>query len=102
MARIGTFQFTAPLWLHSGDAGWYFVTVPADVSDDIAELTAGLRKGFGSVRVRVTVGATSWQTSVFPDSKRGAFVLPVKRVVRIAEGLSAGAEVKTQLELVDF
>ena len=74
-----TFRFSAPLWQHPGEASWHFISVPADISDDIAHLTAATRKGFGSVRVTATVGATTWQTSVFPDSKTGTYFLPVKK-----------------------
>lgn len=94
-------RFTAPLWRYEGDAAWYFLTVPADVSEDVRELTAGRRRGFGSVRVRATVGATTWTTSVFPDSRRGAFLLPVKKAVRTAEGLDDGEPVTVALELLD-
>jgi hypothetical protein len=100
-ARIGEFEFTAPLWLHPGGS-WYFVTVPAEISADIRDLTAGLRHGFGSVRVAVTVGRSSWRTSVFPDSKSGSFVLPVKKPARTAERLTPGAAVEVTLELADL
>ncbi len=94
-----TFRFTAPLWLYPGDAAWHFISVPADISDDIAHLTAATRRGFGSVRVTATVGSTSWQTSVFPDSKTGTYVLPVKKPVRTSEHLTPGDEVDIQLDL---
>lgn len=102
MARIWTFKFVAPLWLYPGDAGWHFVSVPGEVSDDIDALTAGNRRGFGSVRVTVTVGSTNWQTSIFPDSKSGTYMLPVKKAVRAAEGLSTDGDVAVRLELVDL
>jgi hypothetical protein len=102
MTRIGTFAFSAPLWQHPGADGWHFVSVPAEISDDIADLTASTRRGFGSVRVTVTVGSTSWQTSVFPDRKSGTYLLPMKKSVRTAEQLVAGAAVEAQLEIVDL
>ena len=102
MTRIGTFAFSAPLWQHPGADGWHFVSVPAEISDDIADLTASTRRGFGSVRVTVTVGSTSWRTSVFPDSKSGTYLLPMKKSVRTAEQLVAGAAVEAQLEIVDL
>ncbi|MFC0111064.1 DUF1905 domain-containing protein [Kibdelosporangium aridum] len=80
---------------------WTFVSLPEDVSEDIKELSAGPRRGFGSVRVRVTVGGTSWATSIFP-SKDGVFVLPVKRAVRKAEELDVGDVATVTVELVDF
>jgi hypothetical protein len=76
--------------------------VPAEISDDIAELSAGTRHGFGSVRVTATVGSTTWRTSVFPDSKTGGYLLPVKKSVRTAEDLSPGTTVNTRLELTDL
>ena len=51
-----TYRFGAVVWLHSGMAGWYFITLPIDVADAIDDLTAGTRRGFGSVRVNVTIG----------------------------------------------
>ncbi|WP_323793029.1 DUF1905 domain-containing protein [Nocardioides sp.] len=78
--------FTAPLWLHDGGV-WLLVTVPEDVSADV-RLFGGPPRGFGSVRVEVTVGRTTWRTSVFPDGPR--FVLPVKKAVRTAEHIDVG------------
>lgn len=92
--------FTAPLWEHPGEGAWHFVTMPADVSDEVRAL-AGPRRGFGSVRVRVTVGTTRWETSVFPN-RQGAYDLPVKRAVRHAEDLVAGEVVTVSLELVQL
>lgn len=98
-----TVVFDAELW--EWDArrteSWTFVSLPGDASDDIRARAAGPRRGFGSVRVRVTVGATSWKTSIFPDGSRGAYVLPVKRAVREAEGLDVGDTCTVTVELVD-
>jgi len=101
VSRPGTYQFSAPPWQYPGKGSWYFVTVPEEISDDIAELTAGARKGFGSVRVTATVGSTTWQTSVFP-SRSGGYLLPVKKPVRMAEQLVEGSPVDTRLELADL
>ena len=95
------FDFTADLWRYTGKAAWYFVTLPHDVADDIDEITGDTRRGFGSVRVEVTVGATSWTTSIFPDTKSESFVLPVKQAVRVAEDLDEGARFEVRLRLSD-
>jgi len=102
VARIGTFEFGAPLWRHPGADGWHFVSLPAEVSAEITDIAAGARRGFGSVRVDVTVGGTSWRTSLFPDSKTGRYLLPVKKAVRLAEHLEAGHEVRAQLQVADL
>lgn len=93
-------RFEAELWRSPGDAAWHFVTVPDEVSDEIDDASGPQRRGFGSVRVRVTVGGSTWSTSVFPDKKRSAFVLPIRLAVRRAEGLDAGDRVPVALELL--
>ncbi|GAA4116676.1 DUF1905 domain-containing protein [Knoellia locipacati] len=96
-------RFTAPLWQWQARDGWYFVTLPADVADEIADGIADLDRapsGFGAVRVRVTVGRTTWDTSVFPDATLGSYVLPVKKAVRNAESLTEGSDVDVHLEVL--
>jgi hypothetical protein len=94
------FRFRAELWEHEGPAAWYFISLPEEVADDIEERFGQFAGGFGSVRVEVTVGTTTWQTSLFPDSKRATYVLPVKKPVRTAERLSAGSDVSVRLAVI--
>ena len=93
-------RFTSVLWRWEARDAWWFVTVPVDLTDAL-RLTAGPPRGFGSVRVEVTVGATTWRTSVFPDTHRGAFLLPIKRAVRHAEDLDDGDDVTVTLRVLD-
>ena len=98
--------FTAELWRwtareESTDAGaWSFVTLPLDLADEMRE-RAGEPRGFGSVRVRVRVGTTTWDTSVFPDAASGSFVLPVKKAVRTAAGVTEGDLLTVTLSVRD-
>ena len=89
-------EFEAELWLHDGEAGWHFVTLPGEVAEQV-RAEAGEPRGFGSVRVEVTIGGSTWRTSVFPDTKTGSFVLPVKAEVRRREDLLAGDDVRVRL-----
>ena len=102
MERPGTFEFTAPLWRYPGEGGWHFVSLPPEICDDIADVTVGIRAGFGSVRVAATVGTTSWRTSIFPDSKTGSYLLPVKKEVRNAEKLETGDDIRARVQIVDL
>ncbi|MDO8148059.1 MULTISPECIES: DUF1905 domain-containing protein [unclassified Isoptericola] len=94
--------FTAPLWRWDArqDDSWWFVTVPPDESDLLADVPLPPR-GFGSIRVRVRVGSTTWQTSVFPSQDQDGYVLPMKKAVRQAEGLEPGAAVEVTLSPLD-
>ena len=93
------YRFRTELWVHAGDTPWYFVTLPTEQADEIDELTFETKRGFGSVRVIVTIGETTWKTSLFPDSKRESYVLPIKKLVRVRESLTIGAPVDVSLEL---
>jgi hypothetical protein len=95
-----TLRFTAELWRWGGESSWFFATVPDDESEVIRERPRPPR-GFGSVRVRVTSGDTTWTTSVFPGSAHGAYVLPVKKAVRDAEGLDEGEPAAFELEVLE-
>jgi hypothetical protein len=95
-----TFVFTSEVWEHDGDAAWHFVSLPPDVADDIEAAFGHRAAGFGSIRVEVTVGATTWQTSLFPDNKRATYLLPVKKPVRAAEGLVAGSQPKVSIRVL--
>jgi hypothetical protein len=96
-------EFEAGLWQWAAKdgVGWMFVTVPEEVSDEIRD-RAGPPRGFGSVRVEATIGATTWRTSVFPNTEQeGTFALPVKKPVRRAEGLDLGDVARVELRVVD-
>ena len=77
------------------------MSLPTHVADDVLDRAAGATRGFGSVRVEATLGATVWRTSVFPDSASKTYVLPIKKAVRHAEGIEAGDSAHLQLRLLD-
>jgi hypothetical protein len=96
--------FDAELWVWDArrDDSWTFVSLPADVSEEIRDrAAAGPRRGFGSVRVRAAVGGSSWTTSIFPGAGN-TYVLPIKRAVRTAESLAEGDIATVTVELLDL
>jgi hypothetical protein len=97
-------DFESELWLWEArkTESWTFVSLPVEASDEIRDRTAGLRRGFGSVRVKASVGTSHWQTSIFPGSGDGAYVLPIKRAVRQAQKLEVGDTATVSVELIDL
>lgn len=96
--------FDAELWIWDARRtdSWVFVSLPTDASEEIRDLAGGPRRGFGSLRVRVTVGGSTWTTSIFPGSGNGNYVLPIRRPVRKAEALDVGDTATVTVELIDF
>lgn len=93
-------EFTAPLWVWDARRTdtWTFVSLPEDAADDVLDVAGPHSRGFGSLRVEVRVGATTWRTSIFPSDT--TYVLPVKRAVRTAEGLEPGHPVRVHLRVL--
>ncbi len=95
--------FEAELWIWdvATKGSWFFVTVPEDVSDGL-RFEAGEPRGFGSVRVEATIGTSTWRTSVFPSTDQaGCYVLPVKKAVRVREGIGEGDVVRAAVRAVE-
>ena len=96
-------EFDAELWLWDARKvdTWTFLSVPPELSEEIRDLAAARPPaGFGSVRVAVTIGTSTWQTSVFPGDD-GRYALPVKKAVRRKEGVESGDQVRVRLDLLD-
>jgi len=94
--------FDGELWIWDArrSESWTFVSLPVEASDEIRERFAGRLRGFGSLRVRATIGDTTWTTSIFPDGREGAYALPIKRAVRQAEGVEAGDVATVTVEVL--
>jgi hypothetical protein len=90
-------SFEAPLWTWR-DGTWMFVTLPHELSDRIDDAVSR-KAGFGSVKVTATIGAMTWSTSVFPSKEEEAFVLPVKKAVRVNNGVGEGDTVLVHVEV---
>lgn len=97
--KAQTFNIKSVVWLYPGKAAWHFVTIQKEDAADIVASYPWPRKGFGSIPVHVTIGSSTWKTSIFPE-KKGSFLLPLKKSVRDAEGIMEKDEVEILLQVV--
>lgn len=103
----GSWSHTGKMWLWRGEGkdgqptstAWHFVTIDGDVADRIRAAAPGRSAAWGSVYVQVTIGKTSWKTSVFPSKNVKGYLLPVKASVRKAEKIVADDVVTVHLTL---
>jgi hypothetical protein len=88
------FKLKSKVWIYPGPpergGSWHFVNVSKKASREIKDTFGRGDRGFGSIPVTVTVGTTSWDTSIFPDKKSGTYLLPIKAEVRKAEDVREG------------
>lgn len=99
MSQLVAFEGIVWQWDARKNDAWYFVTLPPESFAETVDRMRGER-GFGSVKVKATIGTSTWKTSIFPDKSSGSYVLPLKKAVRTAEGIDADGLVKVTVELV--
>jgi len=90
-------EFNGKIWFWRGPAPWFFVTVPAEQSLDLKEISKFVTYGWGVIPVIVRIGKTEWKTSLFPKDDR--YIVPIKASVRKAENLEEGDNVTVRLEV---
>ncbi len=94
------FNVRAKVWLYPGMAGWHFVTIPKKQSERIKKVFGAKKRGWGSLPVMATIGETHWETSIFPDKKVGAYLLPLKAEVRKKADIALGDMIRLALEIL--
>jgi hypothetical protein len=93
------YTFNAPLWRYTAEtASWYFLSIKKELADEIKKVKPR-KKGWGQVKVEVTIGKTIWQTSLFPG-KMGTYMLAIKKEVRLKEKIAEGDEVEVKITLL--
>ena len=90
-------EFTDAVFEWRGPAPYHFVTVPEDESAELQATSGLVTYGWGMIPVAVTIGATTWTTSLWP--KDGRYVVPLKDKVRHAEGIDLDEVVTVRLRI---
>ena len=85
-----SYTTTTKLWLWEGKGAWYFVTIDVEIAQQIKEMYGYLKAAWGSIPVILTIGDSTWKTSLFPDKKGGGFLAPIKAEIRKREKLTEG------------
>lgn len=96
--------FTGKVWIWQARKGekpmrWFFVSIEGEAAAALKLASLGLTAGFGSFPVRATIGTTTWRTSIFPQSRAGGWILPLKADVRKREGIEEGSEIEVSLAI---
>lgn len=95
---MGTYLIEDKLKVFEGGS-WHYVTLSGENFAKIKEESNKFRRrGFGSVPSRITIGKTTWITSIFP-SKNKIYLLFLKKAVRVAEKLAVGDKIKVKVEV---
>ncbi len=95
------YTMTEKVFLYPGEsANWHFVPITKKVGQEIRGTYGKSRRGFGAVKVEVTIGGTTWLTSMFPDRYSGSYILPLKAQIRKKEDIEAGDKITFTIKLM--
>jgi hypothetical protein len=89
--------FDGELVYWRGPSPFHFVAVPPDGAELLHAVAPVATYGWGVIPVTVTIGRTTFATSVFP--RDGGYLVPVKDAVRRAERIELGDTVDVELTL---
>ena len=90
-------EFTGELVYWRGPSPYHYVAVPPDGCELLHAVAPSATYGWGVIPVLVTIGDTTFTTSLFP--KDGGYLVPVKDAVRRAERLALGDAVGIELSI---
>lgn len=96
---IITFRIRTSVWLYPGKAAWHFVTLPQEIAKEIDFYFSQEKRGWGSLPVSVTIGETTWKTSIFPDKKSNSYLLPLKAAVRKKEKIKESETIELEISV---
>lgn len=88
-------EFRGNVWYWRGPSPFHFVTVPDEECALLHDIANAVTYGWGMIPVEARIGETEWTTSLFP--KDGAYLVPLKEVVRRAESIEVDDEVSVHL-----
>jgi hypothetical protein len=79
-------------------AAWFFVRIEKETAENIRDNFGMYSRGWGSLPVNVTIGNSTWKTSIFPDKQ--TYLLPIKSQIRKTENIQEGDELNLKLEII--
>ncbi len=91
------YQFIATPWRYEGANGWYFVSLPPELSQEIREFLKSEEEGWGRLKATANIGSSEWKTAIWFDTKLKTYLLPLKAEIRKKESLTSDQEVEVIL-----
>ncbi|MCU0417574.1 MAG: DUF1905 domain-containing protein [Cytophagaceae bacterium] len=91
------YAFRSEVTQYSGKGGWFFVSLPVEYTKEIREYFRSEEEGWGRLKARATIGDSTWETSIWFDTKKRTYMLPIKVEIRKMEGLEKNKIVTTIL-----
>lgn len=93
------YVFKGKVWKFKGKAGWYFVTLPRNLSLKIRKNHGRDEEGWGRLKASAKIGQSTWQTAIWYDSKFKSYLLPIKTQIRKVNKIENNSTITVGLSL---
>ncbi len=93
------YRFSAIPWKFTGPGAWVFVSLPKKLSTEIRNGFKKEEAGWGRLTATARIGNTEWKTAIWFDTKRRAYLLPLKAEIRKKENVEAGRNIRITVSL---
>ncbi|TNF48568.1 MAG: DUF1905 domain-containing protein [Bacteroidetes bacterium] len=93
------YRFSGLIWKYNSPGGWFFVSVPADLSQEIRSGNQWLEEGWGRLKVKATIAGYQWDTAIWFDTKLNCYLLPLKADVRKRIDLKEDVVIEVSIRL---
>jgi len=87
------YEFSAKIWQYPGPAGWYFVSLPIEITNEIRENLKWQEEGWGRMKAFAEIENTTWETAIWFDKKHNTYLLPIKAEIRKKELIEKDMEI---------
>lgn len=81
------YTFTTSMWQYQGKGGWYFISLPLELSTEIRSIAKWQEEGWGRLKILAKINQTEWETAIWFDTKLNTYLLPIKSEIRKKECL---------------
>lgn len=96
-----SYSFSGKVWKYKGKGGWYFITLPKNLSKEIRKNHGLDEEGWGRLKALANIGQAEWKTAIWYDSKFNAYLLPLKSLIRRLEKIEDATTMKVVLTFED-
>ncbi len=91
------YDFVAKPWKYEGPNGWVFVVVPESISKEIRAYLKNEEEGWGRLKATAKIGDSTWKTAIWFDTKKRAYLLPLKAAIRHRQNILLDKEVEVSI-----
>lgn len=91
------YTFSGKIWKHNTNGGWFFISLPKNISKEIRENLQWQEEGWGRMKASALANGLNWDTPIWFDKKHETYLLPLKADIRKKANIELEDEVTVSI-----